>query len=518
MVAHRTGLLWVSPLPPVPSGVAQYSEDFLNAVADTWDLRVLAEPGSDPAPIAGIELASEKDLRSRTLPIYNIGNSGYHPLAYQYARDIPGITVLHDVVLHHARLAEYVRRGRGSDYRRLMREMYGETGAAVAQEVVRGSSVDLSIYPLSEDYVRASRLTVVHSRHACERVRTIVPDAAVCVVPMGIPLPALYSADEARAHMNLPESAFVITSITHVNPMKRLHIVLRALRRVVERVPEALLVIAGSVAPGMNLERQVALLGLQRHVRILGYVSDLEARALARAGDVSVNLRYPSTGETSASLLRLLGAARPVIVTAHGPATEIPEEAALAIPVDRYEEETLAEYLVWLAGDERARTSYGDEGRRFVTEKHSMGVMVEGYREAIAEAFSVDVPVIEDRVKHEAQVQLPDRRPSRKAVDINRFDGAVADAVHHLGLGDHDGTIQSVARAVVDLELSAEGECDMAQSDENKLAPELLEVLACPVCKTTVRYESNELICDSCGRHYQIENGIPVMLVDDDEK
>jgi uncharacterized protein YbaR (Trm112 family) len=44
---------------------------------------------------------------------------------------------------------------------------------------------------------------------------------------------------------------------------------------------------------------------------------------------------------------------------------------------------------------------------------------------------------------------------------------------------------------------------------------ELLDILACPVCKTAVRLEGDELVCDTCHRRYPIEDGIPIMLVDD---
>ena len=46
---------------------------------------------------------------------------------------------------------------------------------------------------------------------------------------------------------------------------------------------------------------------------------------------------------------------------------------------------------------------------------------------------------------------------------------------------------------------------------------ELLDILACPVCKTAVRLENDELVCDSCSRRYKIENGIPIMLVEDEK-
>ena len=48
--------------------------------------------------------------------------------------------------------------------------------------------------------------------------------------------------------------------------------------------------------------------------------------------------------------------------------------------------------------------------------------------------------------------------------------------------------------------------------------PKLLEILACPVCKTAVRLEGERLICTQCGRRYPIRDGIPVMLVEEAER
>lgn len=47
--------------------------------------------------------------------------------------------------------------------------------------------------------------------------------------------------------------------------------------------------------------------------------------------------------------------------------------------------------------------------------------------------------------------------------------------------------------------------------------PKLLEILACPVCKTEVKLEGERLVCVSCGRRYPIRDGIPVMLVEEAE-
>ena len=43
----------------------------------------------------------------------------------------------------------------------------------------------------------------------------------------------------------------------------------------------------------------------------------------------------------------------------------------------------------------------------------------------------------------------------------------------------------------------------------------LLEILACPACKTEVKLEGDRLVCVQCGRRYPIRDGIPVMLVEE---
>lgn len=62
---------------------------------------------------------------------------------------------------------------------------------------------------------------------------------------------------------------------------------------------------------------------------------------------------------------------------------------------------------------------------------------------------------------------------------------------------------------------------------------ELLEILACPACKSSLKYdeENQKLICldedragrefkrgERCGLIYSIRDGIPVMLIDEAEK
>ncbi|MDR4508560.1 MAG: Trm112 family protein [Candidatus Brocadiaceae bacterium] len=46
---------------------------------------------------------------------------------------------------------------------------------------------------------------------------------------------------------------------------------------------------------------------------------------------------------------------------------------------------------------------------------------------------------------------------------------------------------------------------------------ELLDILACPLCKVDVRLEGDRIVCTNCGRRYPIKDDIPVMLIDEAE-
>jgi uncharacterized protein YbaR (Trm112 family) len=51
------------------------------------------------------------------------------------------------------------------------------------------------------------------------------------------------------------------------------------------------------------------------------------------------------------------------------------------------------------------------------------------------------------------------------------------------------------------------------------LAPELLEILVCPKCKGDLEHRTEgsaeTLVCHACRLVYPVEDGIPIMLIDE---
>jgi len=441
---------FVTPLPPLPTGIGQYSRDLLHALGGAWPLDIVPEAGSRADLVADSMLV--RPFRRGVPSIFQIGNSGFHRVAYRHALHEAGVLVLHDVLLHHGRAGELIRAGGGAAYPRAMRRRYGAVGVRAVTDILAGRPVDdIGAFPLSEDYIERALVTIVHSEYARGLVHRVVPDANVVVVPMGIPLPALVDQTVARTAVGLPESAFIVASITHVNPYKRLPIVLRAMRRLIAHEPDAVLVVAGSVSPGIDLKRQVALLNLDRNVRLLGYVSDDQARLVARAADVCINLRYPSAGETSASLLRLLGAGRPVLATGDPSMAEYPRDAVLPVPVDRFEDEMVADLLLLLARDRELRMDAGAAARSFIEQKHNLAVAIDGYRAVVQAAFGITLPDV-----HPIALDEPEPAVAPAALSSQPFtfvDSRLADALAGLRLAGHDATIQAVAHAATQLHL-----------------------------------------------------------------
>ena len=46
---------------------------------------------------------------------------------------------------------------------------------------------------------------------------------------------------------------------------------------------------------------------------------------------------------------------------------------------------------------------------------------------------------------------------------------------------------------------------------------ELLDILACPLCKADVKLEGDRIVCSKCARRYPIKDDIPIMLIDEAE-
>jgi glycosyltransferase involved in cell wall biosynthesis len=105
---------------------------------------------------------------------------------------------------------------------------------------------------------------------------------------------------------------------------------------------------------------------------VKGHLGLEELEALIDASDICINLRYPTMGESSGALLRMMGYGKPVLVTNFGSYADFPDYSVLKIDSDIDEKEHIKRFVKTLIEEEDFCRSVGEEARRYVREECSM--------------------------------------------------------------------------------------------------------------------------------------------------
>lgn len=383
---------YLSPLPPVRSGISDYSVDLLPHLAALADVRVVRVPDLPIAPELEARwrpVAAEETGRGGRVPLYHMGNNRYHAGIAALAMERPGVMVLHDLVLHHFLLDRTVGAGEWEPYRAELEASHGWIGDAAARPVRWGAFGRAAQFflPANRTLLRRQRGVLVHGQWAAAVLAEEDPELAVRVVPMGIPLPPAASRERGSAFRRargVPEGAPLLGSFGFQTPIKRTEAAIRALSAPgLERVH---LLVAGELSPYANYETMAEELGVAERVHVTGFLPFEELDAAIAATDLCLNLRYPTAGETSASLLRILAVGRPVLVSQYAEFGDLPPEIALPIPLGDGEDEALVAALAeLLLGAREELERRGERARRFVAERHAPELAARTIVEAIEE-------------------------------------------------------------------------------------------------------------------------------------
>ena len=263
------------------------------------------------------------------VPFYQMGNNLHHERILESALERPGLLTLHDLFLHHLLIERTLARGEIEPYREWLTFDHGREGAAVAEPPRWGAygTACLFALPCHRRLAQSQRGILVHSEWARARLLEEMPDLAVRVVPMPMPLPPPAEPGrrgEAKRRLGIPETAPVLGSFGFQTPIKRTDVVIAAMARPELRSrPSA----GGRSGRARARSRQPRARARGRRSRARRRVSRSHALdAAMAAADLCVNLRYPTAGETSASLLRLLAAGRPTLVSDYAQFTDLPRD------------------------------------------------------------------------------------------------------------------------------------------------------------------------------------------------
>ena len=354
-----------SPLPPSRSGIADYSALLLPALRERVDV-VLAEPGKRP-PAADLAL-------------YHVGNDPEaHGWIVDALRKRPGLVVLHEYVLHHLIAGITIGRGDGRAYLDAMERELGVAGRLLGLGVLDNLlpllwETQPERFPLAGTILDHARGLIVHSAYVEQNARSAGYDGRVWRVPH----PAWPMTHVAAATDVSGEPLFGCFGFLNMN--KRIPQLLEAFASLRRRLPGARLLLVGAAGERFDLSRRLERLGLTGGVDRLDYVPEERMWSLMAACDVLVNLRYPTMGETSGSVIRGLSLGKPLVVSDVGWFAELPGDVAIKVPVDEYEVATLEAALGFAADHAGA---LGASARAYVEREHALPRVADAYVEAI---------------------------------------------------------------------------------------------------------------------------------------
>jgi glycosyltransferase involved in cell wall biosynthesis len=320
-------IAWFTPLDR-ESAIAECSRLVVGELARHCDVDVWTREAGDLVDIGSnlVRYNGNDDLlklESYDHCVYNMGN--YHPFhapIFQAMKAHPGVVVLHDFIMHHFFMTEYLHELRRPElYVAEMERAYGAVGRNIGARSASGAGTpvwltdDVMRFPLFEHIVDRARGVFVHSEFHREQVqRKYLGDVGMAYLPYQSTPPKRQRA-ELLATLELPADRVLVLSTGIVHPVKQIERVLEAIAAQRSLADRLTYVVVGGGADEYRakLESLAIQLGIAGSVRFVGYQPEDVLRGLLEAADFAINLRYPNTEGCSLSLIEQMSHANPVL-------------------------------------------------------------------------------------------------------------------------------------------------------------------------------------------------------------
>ncbi len=325
-----------SPLPPIQSGISDYCVDIIWEISKKFYVDVFIDNGYEvtcalPDNVKVYKHYEFLDLKDKYDEIvYHVGNSEFHVYMIDYIREFKGVIVLHDYNLNGM-----VRKMIGNcskqnyiQYKNfLLEDLYvDEVNRYLDRylgDVSGGGVPDIELNGFITNYAKS---IIVHSEYSKVKLKNKKPCKKVHKIPM-------YSPVEKDIEIsNKKEIVFGAFGI--VSEPKRILPLLKAFKRISDENEKVKLILVGRVLDSFREKYNLLVEKLDLHSKVIltGHVSFDEFNDYMNWVDVGINLRYPYHGENSASLARLLGRGKCVIINDVGSFSEYPDDVCVKIP------------------------------------------------------------------------------------------------------------------------------------------------------------------------------------------
>jgi glycosyltransferase involved in cell wall biosynthesis len=323
----RLRVALVTPLPPVMSGVANYTARLAPSLCEHADVDVFATTGSDVlgAHAFGFERCFPIEALGRlAMPssydhvVYVLGNSANHHELVPLIESVPGVLWLHEVRFPGFWMS-YALAGLGGDPReyftRALRTAYGDRAPTDLLGDAWSDHDALLRHDIGLTYLFTRHATgvILHSELAAQMLAADQPPGsglpAYRVIPLAVPSPPGPPGDRRRREEGL------LISVGLVSPVKCPDVLIDALVDLRTRWPTARLVFIGPVEAALEseLRARASTAGLDAAVDFTGEVSDAELWDWLGRASCALQVRRTNFGETSSAIIDCVVAGLPVV-------------------------------------------------------------------------------------------------------------------------------------------------------------------------------------------------------------
>jgi glycosyltransferase involved in cell wall biosynthesis/SAM-dependent methyltransferase len=393
-------LAYFSPLRPLRSGIADYSEELLPHLAAAGAELTLFVDGFRPSEWGAAGRFEVRDyrrdpealtsLKEFDAVVYHMGNDHrYHAGVFDAMREHPGVVVFHDFALQDFFLGLARERGDMRVYLEEVGACHGEEARREAAEALARGAAPAAFarpldFPLNCRLARAAEGIIVHSEWSRARFESVAHGVPVRRVRHHI----TPSAAEAlpRGHRAARETVHV-ASFGLITPDKGIERALRALSALRDRY-DFRYTLVGEPNEYFDVRALVRECGLADRVEVTGHVTLEEFERRISEADIALNLRERTVGETSGSLCRIMAAGVCAVVSSVGWFGELPDDCVVKVEPGAHADELLRAYLARLIEDEPLRARLGANARRHVVAEHDIRKSAEGYLEFIREVVA----------------------------------------------------------------------------------------------------------------------------------
>jgi glycosyltransferase involved in cell wall biosynthesis len=390
---------WFSPLPPERSGIATYSGDLLPRLSPAHAIDCFPES-------AARDFLWKARHKPYDLVVYQLGNAPCHDYMWGYLAAFPGLVVLHDARLHHARARALLQQERFEDYRREFWYDHPDAHRDMVEYAIAGLGGPIYYtWPMLRVVMRTARLVAVHNRRVAADLREEFPRAAVDPIRLGTaaldPAPGgdTVAGNRVRDALAVPRNAILFAAFGKITAEKRIASILRAFDALARERADVHLMLAGDASGYPALAQERGASGHPDRIHVTGHIDEGSVGAHLAAADACLCLRWPTALETSASWLQCLAASRATVISDLAHLVDIPSD--VAIKVDLLDEQASLEAAMrGLAGDPQRRESLGRAGHAYWSANHTLDAMTVDYEALIANAAARPAPIVTDLPPH----------------------------------------------------------------------------------------------------------------------